>query len=59
MKIVVIIEKYNKDSSDCEKNTQEGGFYGGVIGKQDMDVFFNKCMIAKGWKSEPPSKPQS
>ena len=51
-------EKYNKDSIDCEKDTQESGFYGGVIGKQDMDVFFKKCLAAKGWKAAPPTKPQ-
>jgi ABC-type iron transport system FetAB ATPase subunit len=47
-------EKYNKDSIECEKNSQENGFYGGVIGKQDMAVFFKKCMIAKGWTSVQP-----
>jgi len=42
-------EKYNKDSFECEKNTQESGFYGGLIDVQDMKINFKKCMISKGW----------
>ena len=44
-------EKYSIDSIECEKDTRESGFYGGIIGKQDMQIFFHKCMISKGWKS--------
>ena len=51
-------EKYNKDSIECEKDTQESGFYGGVIGGQDMAVFFKKCMTGKGWASAQPMKPK-
>jgi hypothetical protein len=44
-------EKYNNDSYGCEKDTKESGFYDGVIGKRDMEVFYRNCMANKGWKS--------
>jgi hypothetical protein len=51
-------EKYNQDYIDCESETQQSGFYGGIIGKHDMDVFFNKCMVAKGWTPAQVIKPK-
>jgi hypothetical protein len=51
-------ENYNKDSYECERDTRESGFYDGVIGIRDMDVFFRKCMATKGWESTLPFSSQ-
>ena len=44
-------EKFNSDSFECERAATDDGFYGGIIGNNDMKKFYNKCMLSKGWDS--------
>jgi hypothetical protein len=43
-------QDYNVDSYACEKDARQSGYFGsGIIGGVNMQNFFNRCMVSKGW----------
>ncbi|MEJ0020405.1 MAG: hypothetical protein WDN25_28415 [Acetobacteraceae bacterium] len=45
------IQDYNSDSYACERDARQSGYFGGgLVGALNMQSFFNKCMVAHGWR---------
>jgi hypothetical protein len=43
-------QDYNKDSYECEKDARQSGYYGtGITRDIEMQNFFSRCMVSKGW----------
>ena len=44
---------YNADSYACEKDSRQSGYFGtGLVGSLNMQNFFDRCMVARGWYLE-------
>ena len=43
-------QDFNKDQYECEKDVRQSGYYGTGISRDiEMQNFFTKCMVSKGW----------
>jgi hypothetical protein len=46
-------EKFNKENYECERDMRQSGYYGqGLAAVIAANQFFERCMVAKGWKKE-------
>ena len=42
---------FNKDSYECERDARQSGYFGtGIAGAINMQSFFDRCMVARGWE---------
>jgi len=43
-------DDYNRDSSECEKDARQNGYYGNeLFGTMNMMEFLKSCMVSKGY----------
>jgi len=43
-------DDYNRDSSECEKDARQNGYYGNeLFGTMNMMEFLKRCMTSKGY----------
>lgn len=43
-------DDYNRDSSECEKDARQNGYYGNeLFGTMNMMEFLKRCMVSKGY----------
>jgi clan AA aspartic protease (TIGR02281 family) len=44
---------FNVDRYDCERDARQSGYFGtGLVGALNMQGFYNRCMVAHGWRLE-------
>ncbi len=43
-------DDYNRDSSECERDARQNGYYGNeLFGTMNMMEFLKRCMVSKGY----------
>ena len=43
-------QDFNRDSYECERDARQSGYYGtGLAGSLNMQNFYGRCMVARGW----------
>ena len=46
-------ERWNRDSYECERDMRQSGYYGGgVSGMVAMQAYYERCLMARGWRQE-------
>jgi hypothetical protein len=51
-------QDFSVDEYNCEKDTRQSGYFGtGFIGAQNMQNFFDRCMVVHGWHLQQASGP--
>lgn len=42
-------QNLQRDSYDCEKDARQSGYFGSTL---EMRGFFERCLVARGWRKE-------
>jgi hypothetical protein len=46
-------QDFNRDSYACERDARQSGYFGsGLVGEMNMRAFYERCMVAQGWRKQ-------